>query len=240
VKKANLLNLGLAVCLSGLFAGCASTQVTTEGQAQAFFPKPDRVFVYSFAVSPDEVTLDKGISAVIERAAKGASRTEEEKAAGREVADALANHLVTEIRALGLPASRAVGEPPADGNTLTIRGQFISIDEGNRTERVIIGLGLGRTDVKTMTQVRSLQNGKKTLMCEFSTEAKSGRKPGAAETMGAGAVAGHVVESAVVTGAATTVSEVHGATVEADADRTAKDIAKQLKNVFVDQTWITP
>jgi hypothetical protein len=235
------LKFSLAGCVIGLFAGCASTNVTSQSEYQGFLPKPKQVLVYDFAVSPDEVTLDSGITADIQGLVdKAPPRTDQERAIGRQVADALANHLVTEIQALGLPASRASGPPPANGNPLQIKGQFVSIDEGNQTERVVIGLGLGRTDVKTMTQVYEQQNGANILVNQFGINAESGAKPGAAETMGAGAIGGHLVVSAVVSSGVAVGSETFSANVDADADRTAKKIATQLKDLFLTEGWIQP
>ncbi|MFZ0826616.1 MAG: DUF4410 domain-containing protein [Verrucomicrobiia bacterium] len=240
MKKQTLLKFSLAGCVIGLFAGCASTQVTSQSEYEGFLPKPRQVLVHNFAVSPEEVTLDSGITADIQGLVdKAPPRTDQERVIGRQVADALANHLVTEIQALGLPASRATGTPPADGNnTLQIKGQFVSIDEGNQTERVVIGLGLGRTDVKTLTQVYDHRNGTNILVNQFGINAKSGDKPGAAETMGAGAVAGHLVVSAVVSSGVAVGSEAFSANVDADADRTAKKIAAQLKDLFLTEGWI--
>jgi hypothetical protein len=240
MKKQTFLKLSLAGCVLSLFAGCASTQVTSESEYQGFLPKPKQVLVYNFAVSPDEVTLDSGITGDIQGLVeKAPPRTDQERAIGRQVADALANHLVTEIQALGLPARRAAGAAPADGNnTLQIKGQFISIDEGNQTERVVIGLGLGRTDVKTLTQVYDYRNGTNLLVNQFGIKAESGDKPGAAETLGAGAVAGHLVVSAVVSSGVAVGSETFSANVDADADRTAKKIAGQLKDLFLTEGWI--
>ena len=134
MKKQIILKLSLAGCVLGLFTGCASTSVTSQSEYQGFLPKPRQVFVYDFAVSPDEVTLDSGITSDIQGLVdKAPPRTDQERAIGREVANALASHLVTEIQALGLPARRASGPPPADGNTLQIKGQFISINEGDQT-----------------------------------------------------------------------------------------------------------
>ena len=240
MKNQTTLNLCLAGCVISLFTGCASTNVTTDSQYSGNLPKPDQVLVYDFAVSPDEVKMDNGISAKIEELVKKTPRTEEERAVGRKVADALSRHLVIEIQKLGLVARRASGDPAMTGSTLIIKGQFLSIDEGNRTERVVVGLGLGRTDVKTTTQVYDVSGGKKVLACSFEADAKSGRKPGAAETMGVGAAAGHLATSAAVTAGTTALSETLAATVEADADRTAKVIAKKLKNFFTGQGWITP
>ena len=242
MKRQTILNLSIVGCVIGLFTGCASTSVTSQSEYEGYLPKPKQVLVYNFAVSPDEVTLDSGIGADIQGLVeKAAPRTDQERAIGRQVADALANHLVTEIQALGLPASRASGPAPADGNnTLEIKGQFISINEGDQTERVVIGLGLGRTDVKTMTQVYERRNGTNFLVNQFGINARSGDKPGAAETMGAGAVAGHLVVSAVVSSGTAVGSEAFSANVDADAARTAKKITTQLKDLFLTQGWIQP
>jgi hypothetical protein len=241
MKRQTILNSSIVGCVIVLFTGCASTNVTSDGEYEGFLPKPRQVLVYNFAVSPDEVTLDSGVGADIQGLVeKAPPRTDQERAIGRQVADALANHLVTEIQALGLPASRASGPPPAGGNTLEIKGQFISIDEGDQTERVVIGLGLGRTDVKTMTQVYEHRNGTNILVNQFGINARSGDKPGAAETMGAGAVAGHLVVSAVVSSGVAVGSEAFSANVDADAGRTARKIATQLKDLFLTQCWIQP
>jgi hypothetical protein len=239
MKSFTALNLCLAGCLIGLL-GCASTNVTETNASLNPLPKPDRVLVYNFAVSPDEVELDSGLSGEISELMHKEPRSEEERAVGHQVADALANHLVAEIQKLGLPAERVNGIPPVTGTILSIKGQFISINEGNQAERVVIGLGLGRTDVKAVTQAYDIQNGNSTLAVQFRSDAKSGRKPGAAETMGAGAAAGDLATSAVVTAGTTAGSEAFGANVEADADRTAKEITKQLKNFFILQGWIMP
>ncbi len=241
MKKQIFLQLSIGGCVIGLLAGCASTNVTSQSEYEGFLPKPQQVLVYDFAVSPDEVELNSGLGADIQGLVeKAPPRTDQERAIGRQVADAVANHLVTEIQALGLPASRASGPAPAGGNALEVKGQFVSIDEGNQTERVVIGLGLGRTDVKTLTQVYEQRNGTNILVNQFGINAESGDKPGAAETMGAGAVAGHLAVSAVVSSGVAVGSEAFSANVDADAERTAKKIATQLKDLFLTEGWIQP
>jgi len=180
------------------------------------------------------VKLDRGISAEAIAAAKGSSRTEQEVATGRAVAQALSEHLVKELRKLGLDAERGVGSPQQSGNDLAIGGHFLSIDEGNRTSRVVIGLGAGRTDVQAEVQV--YQNG--LVIDQLETDAKSGAKPGMAETMGAGAAADRLATSAVVSAGLAGASEAFGANVEADAARTAKKITKELKVFFAREGWI--
>jgi hypothetical protein len=194
--------------------------------------------VYDFATSPDDVDTSKGVISDLEHLVKKTPRTKEEKAVGRHVANALSKELVKEIQNFGLPAERAVGAPPSSGNILEIEGQFLSIDEGNQTERVIIGFGLGRTDVKTNVQVYDSAAQGRRAVEKFTTDAKSGRKPGMAVFVGAGALMGHAAVSTVVSGGVSAASEKFSANVEADAKRTAKEIAKRLGQFFVQQGWI--
>jgi hypothetical protein len=233
-----IFGMVLVACVSVALAACAPTQVQVVSESYVILPRPEMILVYNFAASPEEVQLDQGLSAVVVEAVKGTPRTVEELAVGRATSEALAKELVTEIQKLGLPVQRASGTKPSSGNILEISGQFISIDQGNRTERVVIGLGAGRTDIKAKTQVFDARGGQRKLMAQFETDAKSGYKPGMLETMGAGAAAGHLATSAAASTALAGASETFTATVQADAKRAAKQIAKQLANYFVYQGWI--
>jgi hypothetical protein len=232
--------LGAAVALAGLawLGACTSTQSQNETGGQ-MLPQPQVVIVDRFATSPAEVELDEGLSSEVEEAVKahrGDSRSEQELQVGHEVADALADKLVVEIRDLGLPAERGTTVPPGQTGVL-IKGQFVSIDEGNRTERVLIGLGAGRSDVRVHTQVYEVTPSGRQLVDQIEVNAKSGLTPGMAETMGAGGLAGHLLVSTAVSGGLHVVSETMGSNVVADTDRAAKGIAKQLAGLFAEQGW---
>jgi hypothetical protein len=230
---------GLAALVALIIvSGCAPTQINTVSQYRGPVPKPGNVFVYNFAVSPDEVQLDRGISARIEELVKKTPRTKEEKAVGHAVAEALATHMVKDLNSIGIPATRAYGRPAALGNTIEIEGQFLSVDEGNRTERVVIGFGAGRTSVKTLTQVYDARSGTRKLVEEFDTDAKSGRKPGMAEMMAVGVLTHHLLVSALASGGLAAGSEEFMAGVDADARRTAQEVVTQLGLFFVGQGWI--
>jgi hypothetical protein len=209
-----------------------------DSQYGGRLPKPDQIFVYNFAVSPDEVQLDSGLSGDIQSRISKTPRTDVELTVGRKVSDALAQHLVSELQKLGFLVSRTDGPVPDGGNSLMINGQFLSVDEGNQAERMVIGLGMGRTDVRTLVQAFELNAGKKILLTEFGVNARSGSSPGMAETMGVGAIAGHLATSAAVSSGVQVGSETFSANVEADADRTAKAIAGELKTCFLSQGWV--
>ncbi len=206
-KKLYFSFLIIGLLAVGVIISCAPTQVKTVSEYSGKLSRPDRIFVYDFATSPDDVDTSKGIIADLEHLVKKAPRTKEEKAVGRHVANALSKALVKEIQNFGLPAERAAGTPSSSGNMLEIEGQFLSIDEGNRTERVIIGFGLGRTDVKTNVQLYDVTAQGRRAVEKFTTDAKSGRKPGMAVFVGAGALAGHAAVSTLVSGGVSAASE---------------------------------
>ena len=228
-----------ALAALALLAACTSTQSTMETAGETL-PQPQVVVVNTFAASPDEVQLDEGLSAEIEqaiRARRATSRTEQELQAGHQVADAIADKLVVEIQDMGLRAERGSAVPAGTQNALLIKGRLVSIDEGNRTERVVIGLGAGRSDVRAEVQVYEVTPAGSRLVDQIEVDAKSGLAPGMAESMGAGGLAGHLVVATAVSGGLHVADEAIGANVVADADRAAKGIAKQLSALFAQEGW---
>jgi Domain of unknown function (DUF4410) len=206
--------LGATALLGLMLVGaCTSTQSQIEPGA-ATLPRPQVVIVDTFAASPDEVKLDEGLSAEIEQAIKekwGTSRTEQELQAGRQVTDAIADQLVVEIRDMGLSAERGSAVPPGTQNAVLIKGQLVSIDEGNRTKRVLIGLGAGRSDVRTQVQVYEFTPAGSRLIDTIEVDAKSGLALGMAETMGVGALTGHLLVSTMAGGGLHVADEPIGA-----------------------------
>jgi len=115
----------------------------------------------------------------------------------------------------------------------------MSVDEGNRMRRMVVGLGAGASEVRTLVQVYETTNEGRRLVEDFYTTVKSSRKPGMGPMVGVGAAAGRAVTSAVVSGGVGLATE-HSQTVEGDAAHTAEEIAKVLKKFFAEQGWIAP
>jgi hypothetical protein len=157
------------------------------------------------------------------------------------MADAVADNLVKEIQALGMPAQRHAGSPPEVGTpTLSTTRQFITIEEGNRVLRMAVGLGARQRSVISIVRVFNVFATGRHMAEAFEMTAKSGRKPGAAEAMGVGAAAGMLAEAAVVTGARSVASEAFGVNLDDDARRTAEKIASMLSNSVNQQGWTAP
>lgn len=233
IDVAGLGGLALAIAL----AGCTNVRLVKEYSGQ--LPRPEQVVVHDLAVCASEVRLDKSPMTALARRAKGGTRTQAELRTGHAVAAATSKELVSKLQAMGMPAVLA-SEARADArNALAIKGQFVSIDEGNRFERVTIGLGAGRSAVSAVVQLYAEKDGARVLAEEFDANAKSMLTPGMAETMGAGAIAGHLGASAAVSGSTQILSEAFTQNVKADASQMAKAVAKEMKGFFVRQGWIS-
>src|SRR6202008_4292947 len=61
-------------------------------------------------------------------------------------------------------------------------------DEGAAGRRIMIGFGVGNSTLDTQVQVYRISNGARQRVLEFTTHADSGKLPGTALTMGAGAL----------------------------------------------------
>jgi len=153
-----------------LLAACASSQIQEDDQATAGFPKPELIVVHYFSVSPDEVQSDQALGSKLAAMVKDAPVSDQNRDAGHKVAYALVNDLVEELAGQGLSAVRNGDVPPGLDNLLEIRGQFVSIDQGNRTQRHVIGLGSARSDVQTYVQVYMETPRGYSLVEEFNTD----------------------------------------------------------------------
>ncbi len=228
--------------LIGAFAlaGCAPSSVQTDYESVPKLNRPTSILVYDFAVSADEVQLDSGLVGKVEAKTSHQTRTQQELEVGHHVAATISKELVTEINAMGMPARRAFGAPRSWGDVMVVEGQISSIDEGNQAERVTIGLGTGASDVEARVQLYATNPGGLEVVETFTTSMKSGYMPGMAETMGAGAIGGHLAVAAVAGAGLHAVSEKLSGDVDAEARRTAKAIAKQLRGYFETQGWVAP
>ena len=127
----------------------------------------------------------------------------------------------------------------ASGPSLSIEGQFVSVNEGNRLRRMVVGFGAGASEVRTLVQVYETTPEGRRLVEDFYTTVKSSIKPGMGPMAGVGAAAGRAATSAMVSGGVGIATE-RSQGVDGDAKHTAEEITKTLKKFFVEQGWITP
>lgn len=229
-----------ALAIALLLSACAPSSVETDYESVPKLARPDTILVYDFAVSADEVQLDAGVVGKVESKQSGKPRTQQELEVGHHVARIISLQLVIELNAMGMPARRAFGAPRSWGNIMVVEGQLASINEGNQAERVVIGLGTGASDVECRVQLYTTNASGLDVVETFTTSMKSGYMPGMAETMGAGAIGGHLAVAAAASTGLHAISEKLSGDVNAEAKRSAKAIGKQLRGYFEIQGWVPP
>ena len=95
---------------------------------------------------------------------------------------------------------------------------------------MVVGLGAGASKVRTNVQCFLTGSEHNVMVSDFTATSQSSVKPGAAETMGAGA-------APEISAAASGATELkQGA--EGDANRMAKAIAKQITKTINGQGWM--
>jgi hypothetical protein len=228
----------LSCALALLFvSACGQTGVRNIKLTQEKnLPRPSRILVADFAVSEREVTEYQGI---MRQQPTIKDPAERERQLAAEVKDALAEEVVGGLRTLGFTVERVSRSTRATGNDLLIDGYFFTVDEGNPLHRLVIGFGTGTSKVDSQVQVYQGEDAQKLL--EFATHSDSGKLPGAAPALGAGAVAqGGVTAGMVVANAAVSGVKTYKSDVARMAAASGDQVVRYLSEFFAQQGWIRP
>lgn len=197
-------------------------------------PKPQGAMIFDFAVSPDVVTMDKSVSARMHQRRErltGSNPDATPEQVAQSVQTTFSDKLQTDLQKAGIAAQLApTATSPVAPHTLEVRGEFTSVDQGNRTKRIVVGFGRGASDVKAHVRLLLITDTEPIVVSEFELKSESGKKPGAAETAGVGSAAA---------GAAVGSAGDRKATVDSDTERMANAVAKQIEQVMIAQKWIS-
>lgn len=226
---------------SVLLTGCAGS-VTNASQFSSATPqvRPDNIYVYTFASSPDQVKLDSGIAQRLKATLSGKPADAQQAENAQQASDKVADEIVARLQKMGLRAIRSDRPAPADQNVLMVQGNFDTIDQGSRRRRMLVGFGAGESQVGASVQVLyQPAGGSARVVQSFDATADSGHAPGVAATAGVGAAAGRVASTAALGTGMHGVSEAKHDTISADASRLADSIAKQVAQVGVTEGWMS-
>jgi hypothetical protein len=220
--------------------GCASTKVTEQTpMSNPGLARPNQVWVYDFVAAPSDMPADSSLAGQV--GTPSTPPTPEELETGRKYGAMIAQQLVKDIQAMGMPAIEAgPGSSPQIGDGV-IRGYIVSTEgggAGNMVKRMVIGFGAGTAEMDTVVEgyvmtpqgLRKLGSG---------TLSSSGNKtpglvvPAAVAIATANPVGLIVVSGVKIYGAASGRSGLEGR-----AKSTADEIAVQLKIRFQDRGWI--
>ncbi len=229
----------VASCLFALvaLAGCASTKVTESRSYQGErVARPDRIIVHDFAATAADIPTWS--SAASRYAAPSTPQSAETIETGRQLGTQVADQLVKEIRAMGLPAVLATGQSEPNVGDIVIIGQFGTIDEGSALKRVAIGFGSGGADLTTQVQGYLMTDQGLRELGSREIDSGAGKTPGVVVPLAVTIATANPI-GLIVGGALKVGGEVTGSSkITGSAKRTAKKIADELRVAFEKQGWI--
>jgi len=218
-----------------LVGGCAKTTVMQQQSYEGpRLAKPARILVYDFAAHASD--LPAGHATVV--AAPPVDQSSDDLSLGRELEALVAKNLVGELQKMGRPAVRANGQPPPQLNDIAIVGYFVSVDSGSVAKRFALGFGSGTPALATVVEVYVMSDQGLRRLSSEELNSTGPKGPGEALPL-AVAVASHNPIGLIVSSAAKVEGEVSGrTTIDGSAERTAKEIAEELKVGAQHQGWI--
>lgn len=220
-----------------VLAGCASAKVVSQQPYEGpRIARPERIIVHDFAATPADVPAGSAI--VSEYSASSTPMTPEQVATARKLGAEVAKDLVAEIQKMGLPAVRAAGQPPPRVGDLVIMGYFVTVQQGSAAERVLVGFGAGDADLKTVVEGYLMTDQGLRRLGGGEINSGGGKTPGVAVPLVVAAATANPI-GLVISGAAKVYGEESGrTTIEGAGQRTASEIADQLKVAFQKQGWV--
>ncbi|MBW2270699.1 MAG: DUF4410 domain-containing protein [Deltaproteobacteria bacterium] len=221
------------VFLTGLACASASVDSVQRYGTDRRLSRPPVFLVYDFAVSPSEALVDVYGSSYA--ASSQGSSKEETKA--RKLAASLSRQTVDKLNKKGVKARWAADTETPPLKAIVLRGHFLTIDEGSRVARMVIGFGAGATEVRVAVQAYQAEDWGLRRLVQAEVGAQGSKMPGMAVPVGAGAIAGNAARSAAISGGANVVQEVAGG-LEPDAGRMAEQIAKRVEGFYKRQGWL--
>jgi hypothetical protein len=164
--------------------------------------------------------------------------TPEQLEFGRKLGAQVARELVMELRGMGLPAVPAAGQPPPRPDDIVLRGYFVSVDEGRVGRRVLVGFGAGAAELNTAVEAYQMTAEGLRPLGRGEIRSEGGELPGLVVPLAVVAATASPI-GLIVGGTAKATGEVTGSeTIEGATERTADEIAAQLRTAAEEQGWI--
>ena len=132
VSELILAPLSLLCVLS--VTACTTTTIEPTVRPLPGLPRPDRVLLHDFELTPANVERNWDILPQIMRSAGAAGQAEKLQVGGTAV-KVLADNLIQELRSRGIGVERVSETGPPEINTFSIRGRFLSISQADRGMR---------------------------------------------------------------------------------------------------------
>ena len=224
-------------CLAFL-AGCASSGVSRTGSkvANETIPEPPRVVIGEFSSSPERIPQRPELAGHFDERDKPVTAGEIEL--GRQLGERVAVKLVEDLNGMGINAVRQAAAGQMALNDALVEGYFVTVDEGSRLQRVLIGFGAGAAELRTLVEFYQMTDTGLRDLGFAEIEAEGSKMPGMVVPLGVGAATDNVLRSAAIGGGIAAVKEIGPETLDAAAERTAAEISSHIRKSYEKRGWM--
>ena len=206
----------------------AHVKVTTlQSYSGNPLPKPNKILVYDLVADPSQVQVDASQKIRPRHLATG---DENPEAILHKTQTAFSEEMQKKLAQCGLPVERVAADIAPSANSLVVQGTFLTLQEGTKTERVVVGMGTGSAAVQTKVDVRLKTVPDVVLLSEFQTETTKAENMGGAVPVAAGM-------SPAAVGAKSVVSD-RKKTLNVYAVQTADVSAAEILKAMAGQGWV--
>ncbi len=189
--------------------------------------KPERIAVYDFVVNPDDIQVDRSQSIRPRHIIAG---DENAPAIARKAQGTYSKELMAKLAKTGIPVQHAEAGSQPLPNSLVVEGSFVSLKQGDKTERVALGFGTGTADIQTQVNVHLNTSGEPVLVSRFSTDTDPAKSVGSVVPVVAG------LNPAAVA-AKSTVGD-RKKSLNSYTSKSADAAAKEITKLMGEQGWI--
>jgi hypothetical protein len=189
------LAAGLTLTALGLLMGCQLGKKATVTNQQDFAApttnRPTVVYVVDFELPPSIIQHQEGILSNRQGpAGRMAGRlygtSSDPEARARQLVELMSKTLIKDLSDAGFKTVRQPPAAPLPTQGWLLRGSFSLVQEGNRLQRSMVGLGQGETDIRVTSCVNDLSQGPPRPLYEVATDANSGKMVGGGATLAFG------------------------------------------------------
>lgn len=191
-------------------------------------PKPTKILVYDFAIDTSNVQVDQSQKIRPRHMIAG---DENPETVAKNASAKFSAELVAKLAKAGIPVERVTADAVAPDNTLSIQGTFVSLKQGDKAERVGVGMGAGSADVQAKVDVHLKTASDAVLLSQFQTDTVPAEGVGTAMPAAAGVDPAAVAVKAKVGD--------RKKTLQAYASKTAVVMAQEIMQQMAKQGWIT-
>ena len=230
--KGAVLLCGVMLCigLCSSFAGplAAKVKVTTlQSYSGNPLPKPDKILVYDLVADSSDVQVDASQKIRPRHLITG---DEKPDAIAHKAQSVFSAELQKKLAKTGFPVEHVAADTAPSGNSLVVQGSFLSLRQGMKTERVVVGIGTGSAALAAKVDVRLKTSTDVVVLSQFQTETTKAKNVGGAVPVAAGLNPAAVAAKSTITD--------RRKTLNAYASQTADASAAEILKAMAGQGWI--